>query len=273
MKSICAVKGLGSGCVFEDHGESAPSSVVLQHHWQSLPRHGCTVWQLLGGHQQSTRPLGVWNLGTILALLSSNRGTRTDKLLPYNLQMRFCRIGSHFFFLPGIDPSGRRHAVSHQWPAAPEGIARPRLSQPSSLQTKRASSVWCKANFVCSWSYQLVSVSDRLPVEVFLIDTLSNFVSPGDWRLPPELSGWAGTGERFLCCTILGPRHRLGDTKLPWAAESPADLKDFTMMTAIEPITGQTPGGHVHPNSCCRYLKNYDEFEKQNAWLRFVPLL
>lgn len=150
LKSICALKGLGSGCIFENHGKSPPSSVVLQHHWQSLPRHGCTLWQLLGGQQQSTRPLGVWNLGKMSALLFSNRETQNDKLLPYNVKMRFRRIGFHFLFLPGIDPSGRRHAVSHQWPADLEGITCPRLSQPSSLQTKRASSVWCKANFIYS---------------------------------------------------------------------------------------------------------------------------
>lgn len=102
-------------------------------------------------------------------------------------------------------------------------------------------------------------------------------VSPGDWRLPPELSGWAGTGSRFLCCTILGPCHRLGDTKLPWAAECTDDIINFTMITAIEAIRGegriQTPGVHVHPNSWFRYWKNYGELEKQNAWLRFVPLL
>lgn len=74
LKSLCALKGLGSGCIFENHGQSPPSSVILQRHWQSLPRHGRSVWQLLGGHEQSTRPLGVWNLGKISALLSSNRG-------------------------------------------------------------------------------------------------------------------------------------------------------------------------------------------------------
>lgn len=66
---------------------------------------------------------------------------KSDKFLPDKFEMRFHRIGWHFSSLPGIDPSGWRHAVPHQRPAAPEGIARPRLSQPSSLQTERASSV------------------------------------------------------------------------------------------------------------------------------------
>lgn len=71
----------------------------------------------------------------------SNRGTQSDTLLPDTFKMRLHRMGSHVSRLPGIDPSGWRHAVPHQRPAAPEGIACPRLSQPSSLQTKRASSV------------------------------------------------------------------------------------------------------------------------------------
>lgn len=147
LKSICALEGLGSGCIFEDHGSSPPSSVVFQHQWQSLPRHGCTVWQLLGGHQQSTRPLGVWNLSTISALLSSSRELSMNI---YCHLIRFYRIWSPFSLLPGIDPSGWRHAVAHQWPAAPEGIARPRFSQPSSVQAKRASSVRCEPNFIYS---------------------------------------------------------------------------------------------------------------------------
>lgn len=42
--------GWCGGRVPED-GESPASSVLLQRQWPGLPRHGRSVWQLLGGHE------------------------------------------------------------------------------------------------------------------------------------------------------------------------------------------------------------------------------
>lgn len=36
--------------------------------------------------------------------------------------------------------------------------------------------------------------------------------------MSPGLSGRAGSGKGLLCSTILGPRHRLGDARLPCTA-------------------------------------------------------
>lgn len=41
----------------------SPSKDVLQHQWKGLPRHSCSLRQLLGGHRQGTHPLGVWYFG------------------------------------------------------------------------------------------------------------------------------------------------------------------------------------------------------------------
>lgn len=73
------------------------------------------------------------------------------------------------------------------------------------------------------------------PFTMFIKKPLSNsfpkcsaFLSLGDWRLSPELSGRNGSGKRFLCCTLVGPCYRLGDTKLPWTAGYPASWVNNT---------------------------------------------
>lgn len=46
--------------------------------------------------------------------------------------------------------------------------------------------------------------------------------SAGDWRVPPGLPGWEGSGSGLLRRPVVGPRHRLGDAQLPRPAGCPA---------------------------------------------------
>lgn len=65
MQSNCVPTGQCSGWLSENCSCSPPTSGLLQYQWQGLSRHGCPVWQLLGGHEQSTYPMGVWDFGKI----------------------------------------------------------------------------------------------------------------------------------------------------------------------------------------------------------------
>lgn len=58
----------------------------------------------------------------------------------------YCQHFSSIFSSSGVNPCGRRDAVSHQWSAAAERPACPWFPQPSPLQTPGPSPFWCKSS-------------------------------------------------------------------------------------------------------------------------------
>lgn len=105
----------------------------------------------------------------------------------FKYQLHWLRIIVHhrisfIISFSGVNPCGRRHAVSHQWPAAAKGPACPGLPQPSPLQTQRTSPVWCKSSYDLYFSYTLL---------VFMHDLCSNcaiftLFGTAVWSIPSQ---------------------------------------------------------------------------------------
>ena len=69
-----------------------------------------------------------------------------------------------------------------------------------------------------------------------------DFLRIGDWGMPHELLGREGEWAGLLCCSVVGPRHRLGNPQLPCPAGFTAGL--------TEPTYRPTPRAPSNPPLC-----------------------